>query len=252
MVWVGGVATAILIGVLTGLVQDLVNPSPTVAGPPVEGQTPSAAASSGSVEPRIPLSATVRVNRDNELTQCRTLVIDKTPDELPPVPELGAGEEWSGPLQAWASKVGAVDGQTTNVEVTLQGQSGAAVVLHALHVKIVERRSPLKAKTYQVGECGGPVSPRYFAVNLDARAPVAEPKSGATNFPYQISEAEPEVFLVSAETDHCDCSWYLELDWSSQGDAGTLKISNHGKPFRTTGVDLRDYLLGDGSWFPTG
>jgi hypothetical protein len=32
----------------------------------------------------------------------------------------------------------------------------------------------------------------------------------------------------------CDCSWYLELDWSSQGRKDTVRIDDGDTPFRTT------------------
>jgi hypothetical protein len=53
-------------------------------------------------------------------------------------------------------------------------------------------------------------------------------------FPYRVSAADPEVLLVTATTQTYDCDWYLELDWSSQGRTGTVRIDDHGRPFRTT------------------
>ena len=55
--------------------------------------------------------------------------------------------------------------------------------------------------------------------------------------PYRVSAEDPEVLLIDARTRNCACSWYLELDWSSQGRTGTVRIDDHGRPFRTTGID---------------
>ncbi|MFI9819466.1 hypothetical protein ACIHFC_03160 [Streptomyces sp. NPDC052013] len=55
--------------------------------------------------------------------------------------------------------------------------------------------------------------------------------------PYRVSAKDPEVLLVTARTGTCDCRWYLELDWSSQGRTGTVRIDDHGRPFRTTAVE---------------
>lgn len=54
--------------------------------------------------------------------------------------------------------------------------------------------------------------------------------------PYRVSAEDPEVLLVTARTGACDCSWYLELDWSSQGRTGTARIDDRGRPFRTSAV----------------
>lgn len=54
--------------------------------------------------------------------------------------------------------------------------------------------------------------------------------------PYQVSADDPEVLMISAETETCDCGWYLELEWSSEGRTGTVRIDDAGRPFRTTAI----------------
>lgn len=54
--------------------------------------------------------------------------------------------------------------------------------------------------------------------------------------PYRVSAQDPEVLLVTARTVTCDCRWYLELDWSSQGHTGTVRIDDAGRPFPTRGI----------------
>ena len=48
--------------------------------------------------------------------------------------------------------------------------------------------------------------------------------------PYRVSAQDPEVLLVTARTVTCDCRWYLELDWSSQGRSGTVRIDDARTP----------------------
>ncbi|MFC7511224.1 hypothetical protein ACFQV4_12960 [Streptomyces thermocarboxydus] len=36
--------------------------------------------------------------------------------------------------------------------------------------------------------------------------------------------------MITARTEGCDCRWYLELDWSSQGRTGTVRIDDRGRP----------------------
>ena len=166
-------------------------------------------------------------------------VIGKQPDQVPPppVPQDAA---------AWAATQGAVHGRQTMVQISVQGTSSTAVVLNALRVRVVSRGTPLKGTTYDMAQgCGGGLGPRYFDVNLDINRPIARAVSGADDrgdpapavrFPYRVSAQDPEVLLVTATTQTYDCSWYLELDWSSQGRTGTVRIDDHGRPFRTSSI----------------
>ncbi|MFF5185339.1 helix-turn-helix domain-containing protein [Streptomyces sp. NPDC000345] len=165
-------------------------------------------------------------------------VIGKPPAQVPPPPvEQDAG--------AWAPTQGAVDGRHTRVQISVQGRSSTAVVLKALHVRIVSRGNPVAGSAYAMGQgCGSDLTPRRFTVNLDADRPVTSPKDGAdiertipaVHFPYRVSAEDPEVLLVDATTQTYDARWYLELDWSSQGRTGTIRIDDHGRPFHTTGI----------------
>jgi hypothetical protein len=138
-----------------------------------------------------------------------------------------------------------VHGRETNVEISVQGRSSTAVVLTALRVRVVGRTDPAPGNAYAMDQgCGGSISPRYFAVDLDKDRPVARSVPGndtgtpipAVRMPYRVSAEDPEVLLVTARTETCDCSWYLELDWSSQGRTGTVRIDDHGRPFRTRSI----------------
>ncbi|WP_253209640.1 transcriptional regulator [Streptomyces niphimycinicus] len=180
-------------------------------------------------------------------------LIDRSPSEVAPPPT-----EQDAPT--WAAAHGAVHGGTTNVEVTVQGRASSAVVLQALHVRVVGRRTPLAWSSFAMDNgCGGSLTPRAFSVNLDAARPLARPTEGndagkpipAVRFPYRVSASDPEVLLVNARTAGCDCSWYLELDWASGGRSGTLRIDDQGSPFRTSSVKGRPqyaYDYTDGSW----
>ncbi|KRD22907.1 helix-turn-helix domain-containing protein [Streptomyces sp. B21-102] len=165
-------------------------------------------------------------------------VIDKPPAQVPPPPT----EQDAGP---WATAQGAVHGRETNVEISVQGRSSTAVVLTALRVRVAGRAAPTPGTVYAMDRgCGGSLSKRYFAVDLDKDRPVAHSVAGddagtpipAVSLPYRVSSKDPEVLLVTARTENCDCNWYLELDWSSQGRTGTVRIDDHGRPFRTSGI----------------
>ncbi|MEU6822642.1 helix-turn-helix transcriptional regulator [Streptomyces atriruber] len=165
-------------------------------------------------------------------------VIAKPPGQVPPPPA---------PQDAapWAATQSAVHGGETLVELSVQGRSETAVVLEALRVRVVGRAAPVKGNAYAMGPgCGGAVTPRYFDVDLDKDRPIARAVRGndtgtpipAVRMPYRVSAKDPEVLLITAGTSSCDCRWYLELDWSSQGRRGTVRIDDDGRPFRTTAL----------------
>ncbi|MGX1885952.1 helix-turn-helix domain-containing protein [Streptomyces sp. NPDC055287] len=167
-------------------------------------------------------------------------LIDRGPDRVPPPPVEQDAEPWARSLDA-------VHGGDTNVRVSLRGTSEKAVVLEALRVRVTERDSPVRRNVYGMSNgCGGALSPRHIDVNLDAPRPVARSVAGfdgvagspipAVSFPYTVSASDPEVLLVNARTADCDCRWYLELEWSSGARSGTVRISDNGRPFRTSGT----------------
>jgi hypothetical protein len=214
-------------------------PEPSAPATHSDGSPQENRASAGTVPPRDPLTWTA----DSQLWQldcAHEYVIAKPPQEVPP-PPIPAD------AAVWAASQGAVHGLTTNLRISVQGRGSAAVVLEALHVRVVNHTTPASRRgiAYSMYEgCGAILVPRYFSVNLDARRPLARSMPGndpdrpapAIDFPYQVSLREPEVLLLDARTESCTCDWYLELDWSSQGRTGTVRIDDHGRPFRTTSI----------------
>ncbi|MFD5478664.1 helix-turn-helix domain-containing protein [Streptomyces hawaiiensis] len=165
-------------------------------------------------------------------------VVAKPPGQVPPPPvPQDAG--------VWAASQNAVHGGETLVRLSVQGRTDTAVVLEALRVRVVGRAAPAQGNAYAMDQgCGGSITPRSFDVNLDKDRPIARAVAGsdagtpipAVRMPYRVSARDPEVLLVNARTQGCDCRWYLELDWSSQGRTGTVRIDDAGRPFRTTGI----------------
>ncbi|WP_093907464.1 helix-turn-helix transcriptional regulator [Streptomyces sp. cf386] len=172
-------------------------------------------------------------------------LIDREPERVPPPPtEQDA--------RGWVSAFGGVAAGQQMLAVTLQGTGKATVVLDALHVRVVEKSAPLAWNDFAMGVgCGGGVETTSFTVDLDAGRPAVSTKAGQRDFPYKVSESDPEVFYVFADARAHNVSWYLELDWSSGGRQGTVRIDDEGKPFRTSGNVGRpayDYPLGSSEW----
>ncbi|MFD4606133.1 helix-turn-helix domain-containing protein [Streptomyces sp. NPDC058464] len=242
-------------------------PNPTSATPsassPSGGARPSSSASGGTsptarATTGVPLTWTAN-SQLWELGCDHDYVIDKQPAQVPPPPApQDAG--------TWAATQNAVHGGNTMVDVSVQGRSSTAVVLQDLRVRVVGRTAPAPGIAYSMADgCGGGLTPRYFDVDLDKDRPIARPVAGegpdgktvsTMHLPYRVSATDPEVLRVKASTVGCDCRWYLELDWSSQGRSGTVRIDDHGRPFRTSSIKgLPHYWYGfvDGvrQWVPT-
>jgi hypothetical protein len=172
-------------------------------------------------------------------------LVNAKPGDVPPPP---AEQDAPG----WVAALGGVAAGNQFVAVTVQGTGRETAVLNALHVRVVGSKPPLPWTDYAMGVgCGGGVGTASFAVDLDAGTPQVAPANGQRDFPYKVGENDPEVFYVSANAEAHDASWYLELDWSSGTRHGTLRIDDHGRPFRTSGAAGRpayDYPLGGSSW----
>ncbi|MFM9594898.1 helix-turn-helix domain-containing protein [Streptomyces scabiei] len=230
-------------------------PEPSEPAPRGDGGSRETRASADADAPKVPLTWTA----DSQLWQhecAHDYVIAKPPGQVPPPPS---------PTDAavWAASQGAVHGRTTDLRISVQGRGSAAVVLEALRVRMVDRGVPAADRgiAYSTYEgCGAILVPRHFAVDLDARRPLArsipsndpDRPGPAIDFPYQVSLRKPEILLVSAQTESCTCDWYLELDWSSQGRSGTVRIDDHGRPFRTTSIEgLKQYWYRNSEgWIP--
>lgn len=150
--------------------------------------------------------------------------------------------------RSWARALGGVDGGDMKLELTIQGISQEAVVLHGLHVRVLSRNAPLEWSSYSMGEgCGGGITPQSFDIDLDEGRPRSKPVAGedrgavvpAKDFPYRVSSTDVEVFDVNAHVEGHDVTWYLELEWSSGDQSGTLRIDDNGEPFRTSSTTGR-------------
>lgn len=174
-------------------------------------------------------------------------LVNRGPEELdpPPAPRDRRG---------WAESYGGVEGGITRLQLTVQGTSREAVVLKGMNVRVVSRKAPLPWSAYLMGNgCGSGITPQTFASHLDAGSPVLRPVPGtqgdievpAVDFPYKVSSEDVEVFNLEMKAVSYDVSWYLELEWSSGGKEGVLRIDDRGKPFRLSGMKGRpEYVHG--------
>ncbi|WP_405463575.1 helix-turn-helix domain-containing protein [Streptomyces anulatus] len=175
-------------------------------------------------------------------------LVNRGPDELDPPP---APQD----RRRWAEWYGGVDAGNMLLQLTVQGTSREAVVLKGMHVRVLSRKAPLPWSAYLMGNgCGSGIAPQTFAAHLDAGHPTLRPVPGkqgdvvvpAVDFPYKVTSEDVEVFNLDMKAVGYDVTWYLELEWNSGGNEGVLRIDDHGKPFRTSGMKGRpEYVYGN-------
>lgn len=218
----------------------------TPQGSPSPGRSAAAGPAGGSGTGAVPLTVATRPYvYDNPCSQ--HFLVDSAPAQVgPPANEPDAPR--------WAAAYGAVSSGEQRVALTVQGTGADTVVLEALHVSVTSRGAPLAWNDYSMGVgCGGGVDSKSFDVDLDDGSPAVTVKNGQRDFPYKVSESDPEVFYVTAHTKAHDVRWDLTLDWSSGTRHGTVRVDNDGTPFRTSADAARpgyDYPLGGSDWIP--
>ncbi|MEH0545652.1 helix-turn-helix transcriptional regulator [Streptomyces sp. B21-105] len=209
---------------------------------PSPSQDPSASPRNGDA---VPLTVSTRTYAWED-PQCEgKYLIDRPPGQVSP-PVMGQD------VPGWVRAHGAVAADGQRVALTVQGTGDDTVVIESLHVRVVDSSAPPAWNAYEGSSgCGGGVETRSFATDLDAGHPTVVPRAGQRGVPYKVSRSDPEVLYVTARVRAHDVKWYVELQWSSGGRQGTVRIDDHGKPFRTSGSrdrPLYQYLLGDTEW----
>ncbi|RLU80631.1 transcriptional regulator [Streptomyces griseocarneus] len=220
-------------------------------GPDTDGSGPD---SGGTPDKDAPLTVDVRPYALPD--RCDQMyVTGRVPAAVPAPPTTSDARDW-------VTGVDAVPGGRMRIQVSVQGRSGQAVVLHALHVRVANRAAPLSWNGYAMGDgCGGGLTPAHFDVDLDRERPDARPVTGmrgdieipATGFPYKTSATDPQMLEIVGRTNAQDVSWYLELEWSSGDRHGTLRLDDRGRPFRTSAIKDRPqyaYQFGSKKWQP--
>ncbi|MEV3931928.1 MULTISPECIES: helix-turn-helix transcriptional regulator [unclassified Streptomyces] len=228
--------------------------SPGAGGGGAGTGTTTSPSSGGQQGGGVPVHATI--SSYNWEAPCgQYYLLDQKPDDVPPPP---APQDTRG----WARALGGVDGGAMLLALTLQGTSGQAVVLEGLHVRVLGRDAALARSAYSMGSgCGGGVTPQSFDIDLDDSRPRSTPVAGtdgdtvvpAKDFPYRVSSTDVEVFHLDAHVEGHDVTWYLELEWTSGGRSGTLRIDDGGKPFRTSSLTTRPkyyYRSDTAQWVP--
>ena len=203
-----------------------------------------------------PAPVQVDVLSDNWDTQCgQWFLIDHTPTQVPRPLSLEQ-------TTAWANALGGIPADDLRLQLTVQAVPAQQVVLHALYVNVVDRApAPTGGYGYTPASgCGGGLEPSFFGVDLDADTPRTKPVTGfddngerakPSDFPYLVSANDPQVLDIDAATAGQNVTWYLTLVWSVGNRHGSLRIDDHGRPFRTVGLHgLPTYFYDGTAWKP--
>ncbi|MFJ2260111.1 helix-turn-helix domain-containing protein [Streptomyces sp. NPDC087844] len=207
------------------------------------GTAGSAGVAAGAKGATAPIVAVNPYKWDSPCSQ--HYLVDREPEKVPPPPS-------EPDARGWVNALGGVAAGQQMLALTVQGTGKSTVVLDDLHVRVVDKSAPLAWNDFAMGVgCGGGVETTSFGVNLDAGRPDTSPRAGQRDFPYKVSESDPEVFYIFADARTYNVSWYLELEWSSGGKKGTVRVDDGGSPFRTSGNVGRpayNQPLGDSAW----
>jgi hypothetical protein len=234
-------------------------PTPQPSSTGSELSTPLASQPSGASEP---LTASLKFN--NSLTPCENFTIPKS--FLPSIPKSENGNLTAGGLDAkWIYENGGAT--LSEAELTIQGNTEDAVIIHRLRVVDLERKPAVKDAigVLPCGGSGGDMYPRSFEVVMGDQpqirhrrvenAPVPEgvptPEPLDTDLPIKVSNSDPEIFMLKVTGPECFCEWRLAIDWTSRGQSGTTVVDHGFGKIRSDTFDYKQrdvYWLQDGEW----
>jgi hypothetical protein len=189
-------------------------------------------------------------------------IVPRSPDQV----DIAAFMKADSMLHGWQDWSDGSDGVAASalgaggrVQLSLQGRSATQVVLTDMKVRVLERRPPMTGTLLSMG-CGDQWAYRWLEVDLDKDPPKViptfqfeaympdspsfEPKP--ISFPYRVAESDAETFIVNTQTKDCDCSWVVDVYWSSAGESGVLTVDDDGTAFRTSsGKNAKDCAVMD-------
>jgi hypothetical protein len=266
--WLTSILVATLATTLTGALVALFTGASHEAAQWVTPPAHVSPRQSGAVQP-LAVAATLHPP-DDQCTGGRGWVYP------PNLPTIGAPNETTSSANVkWALQHGAMPASGNYVVLTVQGHTADVVVLEALRITVVKRASPVAGDYGGRSGTGGDVlarpsgcggfTPRQFIVDLDRTPVKVTPVPGmddqtgvaipAVNFPYKVSNTDPEQFDVRVYTGQCTCDWVIDLDWVFEGRTGTTRIADQGQPFRIAATaNSHGYEFNDStkSWQPSG
>ncbi|MGW6012917.1 hypothetical protein [Streptomyces sp. NPDC055210] len=147
-------------------------------------------------------------------------------------------------VRTWPPNSGYALAHPYKVDILVEGRTAQAVVLRRLRVIVNRRRPAIRGSYFSVvGSTGAILDPRVFHIDLDADPPRLWPSrhqlDAAPDFPYTVTQGDPEMFHIHVTALDADYDWHLELDWTVGGESGTCVLDEGGSPFSIAAVGSR-------------
>lgn len=178
---------------------------------------------------------------------------------VPPDANVSAPPSHCPDWRRWARALGGVDGNATQLRLTVTARRDILVVVDGLRVR-VHRRSPVPAwRSITCGVGGADITPRRAEIHLsdfnpptvawvdDGGDPVASPT-------FSLSGSDAEMLYIWALVGDEWVEWTAELLVLVDGQRKVVEISDRGQPFKTSGsagaASHHMWVSGGDQWDP--
>ena len=137
------------------------------------------------------------------------------------------------------------------IEIVVHALGQHAVIVDRLRVVVTRRRRAGTGTAVFLAAEVGAVVPPFLVADLD-RTPISVRAMPGMNvggqrvpevaLPRVVSNVAAEVWRIQAQTASYDCDWVAYLDWRSDGQSGSIRLDDHGEPFRTAGISRATWV----------
>lgn len=168
--------------------------------------------------------------------------------QWPRIPSIDSGADGSCDSERrlrWAIDRGGTQAGQLVIRITAIANLDSVVLLRSIDVDVASSEPKLPGTTVGLCSGGGPVDVWRVRLDLDERKPqltfvppdTEEEDASASEFSlpqFQIPAGKSDEFLVYAVTRTRSLSFQLNMHFVVNGEARTIVVDDHGKPFRVT------------------
>jgi hypothetical protein len=245
-VWVGSVVTAILIGVLTQLVQQMITPSSSAANSSSQTPNPGLSAGHHDAASAVPPSASRSPVKIDSVSYSPSgaygfsFAFQKemalSSRELNSITGAADGE---GNYESWTRSHGGVDLSVSEIKLVVEGNS--ANLVRIINMQVIKQCQPPLAGTLFLSPPAAQDTSIKLGFNLDELVSVAKTfrdgifgSSYFDNKTVSLRRGEQEVFQIRAVTKRYYCQFKFKLTLVVGGKTVYQVVDNHGQPFSVT------------------
>ena len=233
-VWVGGVLTAVLVGVLTPLVQGSLTE-------PADGPSTSTTTSTTPITGPPAKVAALQLERDESNSYAFPQRLDLTEADLRTVSHAHQSQTDPGLYDQWARERGGADDYKINIKLVLEGNRRDPIRILGLR-PIKDCREPLTGTLLYSPSAGADENIK-IGLNLDEPSPIArnwqEYEIQGDYFAentVSLEYKEQQTFQIIAQTLEQYCEFTLEFTILDEGETVTQEVANGSEPFRVSAL----------------